>query len=155
MSTVLKFPAVSVGLELKQARTKFRLTLTQAVSALLAEANIEVAPNTLETWENGRNPGVDVAVAAAAYEKFALDSEVCRHAGKNLMYGSIPVSTARDILDLSIPQLAHILGYSPSFWIKIEANSRFIAEDKLAILEAMVQMRFMQVCNGQTGQSGG
>lgn len=148
MNTVVAFPTESV--RLKKARTDNKLVLTQAVIALESELGIKISPKTLEKWEGRGTAAVDARDARKAYEAFCRSAEAVSKSGKNLLFGSIPVAVAREILELSQEEIGRLFDYSASSWAKIEANSRFLPEKKLVKLEAMLQDRFLDFCgNGQ------
>ncbi|MFM6931624.1 MAG: hypothetical protein ACKOUT_05205 [Novosphingobium sp.] len=154
MATVIDFAAKSADLksiwldceELKAARLKEKITLTQAVCALESELGKRIAPKTLENWEYKQAPGIDPKVAAGLYAKFAKDATRARREGKNLIFGSIPISVAKDILDFTDADIERHFGYKPSYWAKIEANSRFLPEKKMDKLEVLMQKCLSGLC---------
>lgn len=144
MAQVIYFPLESV--KLKSARTSARLSLTQAVTALEVTLGIAIAPGTLEAWENGRPPKVCPKRAAIAYKGLARHTAKFRHLGTNVLFGSLPLSVARDILDMSVEEIAALYGYKRSFWIKFEANARAVPVDIIEDLQSKLQGRFAVLC---------
>lgn len=144
MNKVLNFP--TLGVQLKHARQAKKLTLTQAVCALEDHLEIKVSPKTLENWESKTSPGVTLTEAKSAYNAFCKNAEDVAKLGKNLIFGSIPVSVSQEILDLSDHDIEKSFGYKPSFWAKICANSRFLPDEKMRLLEEMMEEKLVQLC---------
>lgn len=138
---------VLLGRQLRRKREEARLTLAQAATAL------GISPITLDGWEQGRKPQISAEDAARAYDQFRRDTNDCRKAGNNLIFGVFPVRIARDILELSLEEMAQELGYSTSSWSKMEANARIVPADKLAEIEMRVSEAWNAACtNDSQGQ---
>jgi transcriptional regulator with XRE-family HTH domain len=130
------------GRQLRRKREEARLTLAQAATAL------GISPITLDGWEQGRKPQISPEDAECAYVQFRRDTNNCRKAGNNLLFGVFPVRIARDILDLSLEEMASELGYSASSWSKMEANARIVPADKIAAIETKVAEAWNAACTG-------
>lgn len=146
MALVIDFPLSSR--KLKNARLHSKLSLTQAVLALEEALDMEVTPGTLEGWESNRTPGVCYDEAGNAYSAFAERAKNYRHAGKNMLFGAIPLSSARDILDLTIEQIASKFGYKNSTWTRFEANARVIPEEIVVEIQNSIRIRMADLCDG-------
>ncbi|HEU0098703.1 MAG TPA: helix-turn-helix domain-containing protein [Allosphingosinicella sp.] len=150
MADLIQFdPAnpVLLGRKLRGKREEARLTLAQAATAL------GISPITLDGWEQGRKPQISADDAERAYDRFRRDTNNCRKAGNNLIFGVFPVRIARDILELSLEEMAQELGYSASSWSKMEANARIVPADKIAQIETRVSEAWNAACTlGSPGQ---
>jgi transcriptional regulator with XRE-family HTH domain len=134
MATILQLPGF------RPARQKYGLTLTQAASAL------GITPSVLDAWERGGDAQIDPAMAAAAFEKYAENTEALRTSGKNLLFGCFPMRVARDLLQLEIKQIAAEFGYSPSYWSKIEANARAAPPEIIEQIESRIRDTMGELC---------
>ncbi len=133
---------VAWGQALRQERVSAELSLRQAAAAL------EVSPITLDGWEQGRKPQVKPEFATARFAQFRVDTECCWRAGNNLLFGVFPLRIARDILGLTVDEMAVRCGYSRSSWSKMEANARIVPEAKLFEVEGWVRAAWDHACVG-------
>lgn len=143
MAELLKFPAsnpVVLGAQLRRKREAAELTLAQAATAL------GISPITLDGWEQGRKPQITPHDAEQLFQKFRSDTNACRKAGNNLLFGVFPVRIAREILQLSLEGMAREVGYSVSSWSKMEANARIVPKDKMEQIEARVADAWSAAC---------
>ena len=131
---------VLVGRRLRRRREAADLTLAQAATAL------GVSPITLDGWEQGRKPQISPDDADRLYHKFRIDTNNCRKTGNNLLFGVFPVRIAREILQLSLHEMATEVGYSASSWTKMEANARIVPREKLEEIEARVADAWNSAC---------
>lgn len=135
-----KVDLVSWGKSLRSARDMHGLTLRQAAAAL------EISPITLDGWEQGRKPQMDVDVVNIKFEEFKSKAEFCWKTGNNLLFGAFPLRVARDILGLSASEMAEELMMSHSSWTKMEANARIVPDSTLSLIEGRVLYALQAAC---------
>lgn len=123
---------------LYDARKRYGLTLLEAARAL------GTSPTRLEREEGRRVPTIDAGKAAAKFEIFRAEGQ--GSAGKNLLFGVLPLRAARDILDMSVDDIASKYGLSPSHWRKLECHAREVSPDMLNRLERDVRQSFESIC---------
>ena len=146
MATVLNFlptDVVTLGKQLRDARVVEQLTLSQAATAL------GISPITLDAWEQGRKPQISVADATSRYKKYRVDTNFCRKSGNNLLFGVFPIRIAREILGVSLDEMAVKLEYSTSSWSKMEANARIVPAEKISEIESLVGDAWNAACGGR------
>lgn len=143
MSELLEFPvvdSVTIGRQLRRRRESAGLTMAQAAISL------GISPITLDGWEQGRKPQISPEDADLSFTKFRSDTNACRRAGNNILFGVFPIRIARDILQLSLEDMANEFGYSSSSWSKMEANARIVPKDKLKQIETQVAEAWSAAC---------
>jgi DNA-binding XRE family transcriptional regulator len=149
MATVFDFSQdnpISHGRLLRSERESATLTLAQAAAA------IGISPITLDGWEQGRKPQLTPSAAKKAYRQFRNDTNHCFKTGNNLFFGVFPIRIAKDILGLSVEQMAAKSGYSVSSWTKMEANARLVPPTKVAEIEGWVSSAWNAACGGRGGE---
>jgi DNA-binding XRE family transcriptional regulator len=125
--------------DFKELRRQAGLAPTQ-----LAEA-LDVSTATIEAWERGLNSPPDIEVAARMVEAFA-GSDATGQQGKNLIFNHYPLRVARDLLSLSVEQMAEEFGpYSRSSWTKIEASFRSLPDETLRRIEDRVRAKLAEI----------
>lgn len=134
---------VFLGKQLRNEREAKKLTLAQAATAL------GISPITLDGWEQGRKPQISVSEARESYDRFRINTNSCRKSGNNLLFGVFPIRIARDILELSVDQMAEKVGYSRSSWAKMEANARNVPPEKIEEIEILVNSAWNSACTGR------
>ena len=151
MAEVLLFPGidqVELGKSLRNVREQAELSLVQAAVAL------EISPVTLDAWEQGRKPQSDPTTVASKYKAYRDNTNYCQRNGNNLIFGVFPLRVARDVLGLSVEELAASVGYSQSSWTKIEANARILPNDKLFEIEGRLMAVWDSACQNKRGLGG-
>lgn len=141
MATILRFASPAggqAGEHLRDVRREFAFTLAQAAAAL------GVSASTVENWERTGSDRITVAAMRRAYSIFAEDSNWA--SGNNLVFGCYPIRLARQLLELSVAEMAVEFGYTKSAWLKIEANARCLSKDRIAEIENRVRTRLAAVC---------
>lgn len=131
--------ARSEDIDFKSLRRQFGLTPMQVAEALA------VSTATIEAWERGLNSPPDIGTATDKIGAFAK-SGPSRQQGKNLLFGHYPLRLGRELLSLSIEEMATQFGYSKSSWTKIEANFRPLPADKLERIESFVRTKLAEIC---------
>jgi transcriptional regulator with XRE-family HTH domain len=123
---------------LREARKEFGLSLSQAAAAL------DTSPVMIENWERNSGMGPSIELIVDKFQSF-----IQKHgseAGKNLIFGHYSLRMARELLGLSIQQVAEKYGYKPSVWPRLENNSRLLPEDKIKQIEEDVRSHFARIC---------
>ena len=147
MGKVLTFPnldLVAWGKALRDAREEQGLTLRQAATAL------EISPITVDNWEQGRKPQLEVDFVVEKYKDFKTNTESCWKTGNNLLLGAFPLRVARGILGLSAAEMAEKFDYSHSSWTKIEANARILPDATLRLIEDEVVAAWNSACGNSS-----
>jgi hypothetical protein len=121
------------------ARKENGLSLLQAAKAL------DTSPTKLEREELNPSGAVDVNKARTAYQLFVARNPPA--AGKNLLFGSISLRIARDIMGDSVESFSTKYKISPSHWRKLECHAREIEPELLRQIEADVRKSFAKICN--------
>lgn len=150
MGEVVKLPftdLVGWGKALRRAREDAGLTLNQAAAAM------EISPITLDGWEQGRKPQVQVAVAVAKFQRFREDTDFCWKTGNNLVFGVFPLRVVKELLEYSLEDTAKLFGYSKSSWAKMEANSRLVHPDVMTQIEDRVSAVWDAACDSGNRRS--
>lgn len=141
MATILRMdgrrPAPVRG-GLREMRKEYELSLAEAGEAL------GVAASTVENWERVGSPRRPPESVRASFEEYRARSPST--AGKNLLFGCYPLRLARQLLKADVQGIASMFGYSPSAWLKFEADARPLPQEKLAALEERVRRRVTEVC---------
>jgi ribosome-binding protein aMBF1 (putative translation factor) len=108
-------------------------------------AGLAVSVATIERWEQSDVvPLTDTVVANVITNIRLADPKF--EAGKNLCFGRFPMRVAREILELSMEQMAVKYQYSVSQWKKIESHERKINSDVLKDIEEDVRGVFFDEC---------
>lgn len=131
-------PASKQHNAITRIRREYGLSLLQGAKALAVSAS------TLERMESTKDISLGEEDLRRKFEVFVVTSG--GDAGKNLLFRTYPLRLARELLKLSIPQMAARYGYAPSSWKKIEANARLIDTDRLRQIEHDVRDEFAQTC---------
>ncbi len=134
-------PNARSGASIRDIRNEYGLSVVQAAKAL------ETSPSTIEAWEAHPDMGPQEKTARAKIANFVLEHG--RDGGKNLLFGAYPLRLAREILGLSIKEMASAHGYTVPAWQKIEAHARILARDKILEIEDCVRDHFVSVCNSR------
>lgn len=129
--------------EFKELRNQYGLTVIQAAVALATTTH------NVETWEANPNMGPSDAVVRQNFAEYQrlnfgrIDS--------NMLFAAYPLRVARDMLDLTLGEIAADFGYSAAAWQKFESNQRLLDRKKLRVLEARVRTHFVDTCrSGET-----
>lgn len=138
MAQVLLFqPETEVGHSLspKEIRKEYGLSLLEAAIALGLSASalegMERAPLTSEE---------------SLRRKYELFCGTRSSSGKNLIFGHYPLRVAREILQLTVDEMAARFGYTGNSWRRIEANARPLSADTIRAIERQVRERFSTIC---------
>lgn len=123
---------------LRDARREYGLSLLEAAKAL------GVSPTQLEREEGRPSPGMDLCQVRSRFELFVATQGPA--AGKNLIFGVLPLRVARDIMGLSVDTMAMRYDASPSHWRKLECHARELSVDTLHRIEADVRTSFAEIC---------
>jgi hypothetical protein len=126
-------------------RKDYCLTLLQAATAL------KLSTTQLEREELRQNSTLDLKTVQRKYELFCASSG--NDAGRNLIFGCLPLRTAREIRRMSLFDFAREYGFSESHWKKVEANARELDPAIRARIEADVQHAFGEMCARATAHS--
>lgn len=122
---------------LKALREQYDLTQVQASIAL------GVSHATIQNWERGWGaPSIDISIEEKYRSFFDTHGE---HAGKNMLFGLYPLSFARQVLRLSVEEIALKNGYSVNSWRRFEGNTRILAEDTLKKIEEEMRVFLLKV----------
>jgi transcriptional regulator with XRE-family HTH domain len=127
------------GSDFRTLRRQFGLSPTQVAEAL------DVSPATVEAWERGLNSPPDIRSARTRVDAFA-QADPSGQQGKNLLFGHYPLRLARELLSLSVDEMASRFGFSKSHWTKVEANFRTLPPETLKEIETFVRARLAEVC---------
>jgi transcriptional regulator with XRE-family HTH domain len=123
---------------LNTLRREYDLSLLQGATAL------NMSASELERLEGDRCYLPDIGEITCKFEDFIMTSGGA--AGNNLLFRTYPMRVAREILNLSLPQIAQKYGYTPESWKKIEANARPIDAAKIRQIENDMRNQFSSVC---------
>ncbi len=121
------------------ARKEYGLSLSQAAVAL------GMSPTQVERDELRAKPTVDVNQARQAFEVF-IATHLGSGAGKNLLFGQMPLRVARDILGMSVAQIAARHGMSESQWRKMECHARLLEKPVLDQIQQAILEHFDGLC---------
>lgn len=125
------------------ARKHYGLTLTQAAKAL------NLSATQLEREELRPRPTIDMVQATQAFSGFVLN-DADGKLGKNLLYSSMPIRVARDILGENVEQIAKRYDISPSQWKKMECHARKMPQSLIEQIESDIRKSFSALCRSQS-----
>jgi hypothetical protein len=114
------------GQLLKGLRNHFKLNLVEAASSL------ELTASQLERRESGKSVDLDLDAVKYKFQKFSL---LKQKGSSNLLFGKLPLRTARDAQVLSVEAAASKYGTSTSQWRKFECHARLLDPEKKKIIE--------------------
>ena len=123
---------------LRAVRSEYGLSLLQAAVAL------GISASAVEEMERHGDDVFAPEMVRRKYELFVGTTNF--GVGKNLLFDTYPLRMARELLDLSIDEMASRFGYKPSSWKRIEMNARPLHPDILARIEAEVRHKLSSVC---------
>lgn len=123
---------------IRELRKEMGLSLSQAAAAM------GVSAATIENWEAnpGMGPGPDIVTDKL--QSFIRENGT--DAGKNLVFGHYPLRVARELLGMSVAEIAKAYGFSPSAWQKLESNGRALSKERLSVIEEDVRNHFERIC---------
>ena len=125
---------------LYKARKEYDLSLAQAAVALGLSAT------QVERDELRDSPVTDVGNARQAFEVFCA-TDKSGSAGKNLLFGYMPLRVSRDIFCLSVEDIAARFGMSASQWRKMECHARAMDMEMLESIEKEIISHFEGLCS--------
>lgn len=125
------------ALDLRGIRNEYGLSLLQAAIAL------RISASALEDLERSGDPKMGGEEIRRRYELFVGTNAP---EGKNLIFGHYPLRMAREILGVSVEEIAAANGYTANTWKRIEANARPLRRDILQKIECQVRDKFKAVC---------
>lgn len=126
--------------DFRTLRTELGLTRAQAAIAMGA------SPATIENWERNPDSGPNEVTATNKMQTFIRENGDDATVGKNLLFGHYPLRLARELLEVSIEDIANQYGYKKSAWQRFEGNSRPLNKDILLKVESDVQFYFGELC---------
>jgi transcriptional regulator with XRE-family HTH domain len=124
--------------QINAIRREYGLSLLQGATAL------NISASELERLEGDKSYAPNIEEFACKFENFIMTSGGT--AGNNLLFRTYPMRVAREILNLSVSQIAKRYGYTAESWKKIEANARPIDLAKIKLIENDVRDQFSSVC---------
>ncbi len=125
--------------KLKDCRKIYGFSVVQAAAAL------NVSPATYERMEQEVIAPPTQEWTEGQFDVF-LDREDVTATG-NYVLNAFPLRVAREVIGLSVEQMADMFHYQPSTWRKFEANARKLKPETLGEVGQMVRDRFDSVCS--------
>lgn len=147
MSDVIALSSVNNNdseFQFMKLRESFGLTRNQAATAM----GTSVA--TIEYWELNPLKGPDELTATNTLQDFVRENGISFSEDKNLLYGHYPLKIARDLLSLSIDEIAKRYGYKKDAWQSFESNRRPLKREIICEIESDVRSHFNNLCNTDT-----
>lgn len=142
MATILAFKPAALpqkSYRIRDIRRELGLSLSQAAAAL------EVSAATIEIWESNPETAPCSIEISDRFHAFIAKNGI--QAGKNLIFGCYSLRLGREILGISIDQMAKDYGYSKSSWLRIESNCRSLPDEKLKNIELRVKNHLAGLCS--------
>jgi transcriptional regulator with XRE-family HTH domain len=134
-------PSVHVGTSstVRLIREEYGLTVIQAAAAL------GTTGSNVELWESKPDLGPGENFLRSQFEDFVRKNSI--NNVSNMLFSVYPLKLAREILGVSIEQIASEHGgYSKSAWQKFESNDRILDRKILLQLEDKVRSHFANAC---------
>jgi len=125
------------AISLRSIRNEYGLTILEAARAL------DLAASTVEQLERDEGPDISPEQVRQKYEMYAATTN---SDGRNLIFGHYPLRMARELLGLSLDEMAARFGYKTSSWKRIEANARPLRPGVREEIEHQVRTRFTAIC---------
>lgn len=122
----------------REIRNEYGLSLLEAASAL------GISAAAVEELERGRTEPLGGEALRRKYELFIGTTDA--GVGKNLIFGSYPLRVARELLEISLDEMAAKFGYTANSWKRIEANARPLSPELLRNIEKEVRDKLATVC---------
>jgi transcriptional regulator with XRE-family HTH domain len=125
--------------KVKQLREEYDLTVIQAAAALGTNSG------NIELWESDIELGPGENFLRSRFEDFVRKNSAS--SVSNMLFSVYPLKLAREILDLTIEDIAQEYGdYSKSAWQKFESNDRVLDRKILLRIEDKVRTHFSNAC---------
>ncbi|NTA40315.1 helix-turn-helix domain-containing protein [Agrobacterium salinitolerans] len=128
----------SKGNTLNQARQRWGLSVAEAASVL------EIAIADYASMEHDANIDINLVEAEYKFEEYMERVRSGPH--RNLLFSVYPLGFCREIMRLSVDEIAEMMGYSKETWKKFESNHRSLSEDKVRRLERLISEEFKSFC---------
>ena len=130
--------------KIKKLRDEYGLTVIQAAAALGTKSS------NIELWEANSDLGPGEDYLRSRFENFVRENGAS--SVSNMLFSVYPLKLAREILGLSIEDIAHEYGdYSKSAWQKFESNDRILGREILLQIEDKVRAHFSNACKLVSG----
>ena len=122
-------------------RAEFNLSRTQAAEALgMSRASID-------NWERKSYTARNEVELKEKFQAYLDETNGDPKRGRNLIFNRFPLRMAREIMELTVAQMAEKYGYSESAWKKFEGNGRPLSAEVKTALEKDVRTKFMESCS--------
>lgn len=121
----------------RNARIEYGLTILEAAKAL------DLSASAIEELERSDEPRFSLVEIRRKYELFLGTGGA---GGKNLIFGHYPLRMAREVLGLSLEDMAGAFGYTANSWKRIEAHARPLQRETLERIERQVREKFSAIC---------
>ncbi len=125
-------------LNLRAVRQEYNISLLQFALVL------ETPCSQVQIWEV-QPP------SSLSENEVRLKIEVYLHSGRdvrrdnNVLFGVYPISIARQLLLLSLEEIAKLCGYTSNSWKKIEANTRPVRHEVMNLLEELIKTKLVEL----------
>lgn len=127
------------GSKVRRVREEYGLSVIQAAAAL------DTTSSNIELWEANWDLGPGEDFLRSQFENFVRSKSA--EDLSNLLFSVYPLKIAREILGLTIEEIAHQFGdYSKSAWQKFESNDRVLDRSILLMIEDRVRIHFAEAC---------
>lgn len=126
------------GHAVRQVRAKYGLSLAQAAAAAA------VSPSRVEEWERGAAAPPGISALRKQYGAYAEAKARC--SDSNLLLKAVPMRLARQMLGVSLKEIAAGYGYKPSTWLRFEADARVLPEAVKDDLQDRLRTMMRELC---------
>jgi len=122
----------------RAVRQEYNLSLLQFALAL------GVPCHQVQVWEAKPPLSLSEDEVCSKIEEYLHSGKDIRR-DNNVLFGVYPISIARQLLMISIKEVAKLCGYKLTSWQKIEANTRPVRHEAVGLLEKLIKTKLVEL----------